>query len=92
MYRDAENYKVFGCVVFRNPDNAAIPDIEESIRKNLISGEFIEASKWKIPDLFFITTLGVDHGWCEFEELELSNESPTDSRTIQEFLEEITQK
>ena len=90
LYRDAANYKLFGSVVFSNPDNISITDIENKVRKHLIDGEYFEPRKWIIPVLAFPEYDTVlDHDWNEYLNTELTGEMATDKRTISEFLYQI---
>ena len=87
LYRDAGNYKLYGQVVFGNPENIALEEIRNRINAHLIDGEFFEAKKWGVPELKFENYLPkLDHNWCEFEEVTSSSLEITDERTIAEFL------
>lgn len=87
LYRDAGNYKLYGQVVFVNPENIALEEIRNRINAHLIDGEFFEAKKWGVPELKFENYLPeLDHNWCEFEEIASSSLEITDERTIAEFL------
>ncbi|MGV8111392.1 MAG: hypothetical protein AB2L17_00660 [Lentimicrobium sp.] len=90
LYRDAGNYKLFGKVVFRNPENLSLEEIRGKIRTQLIDGEFFDAAKWGLPLLQFEDYLPeVDHSWYEFEDVELTSIENSDNRTIAEFIKEI---
>jgi hypothetical protein len=90
LYRDAGNYKLFGQVVFGNPENIALEEIRNRINDCLIDGEFFEAKKWGLPELKFENYLPeLDHNWCEFENVEVSFLDITDNRAIVEFICEI---
>jgi len=86
LYRDAGNYKNFGSVIFSNPNNCSIEKLRGSINKYLIDGEFLNHKRIDIPSLFFSSKNSDDHYWHEFENIEETNEAPTDTRTIDEFL------
>ena len=90
LYRDAGNYKLYGQVVFGNPENIALEEIRNIINAHLIDGEFFEAKKWRVPELKFEDYLPeVDHSWYEFEDVELTSIENSDNRTIAEFIKEI---
>lgn len=62
LYRDAGNYKLFGQVIFRNPENLSIDEIKSKIQVKLIEGEFFNAEKWGLPALQFENYLqDMDH-------------------------------
>lgn len=89
LYRDAGNYKQFGYVVFINPDQLTVEEVSSKVRSSLIDGEYFEHTKWGIPSLFFDSHNEDDHNWHEFEDLVATNESPTDKRTIEEFISQL---
>lgn len=90
LYRDAGNYKLFGQVVFGNPENIALGEIRKRINASLIDGEFFEAKKWGLTELKFENYLPeLDHNWCEFEEVTSTYFETTDKRTMAEFLSKI---
>ena len=90
LYRDASNYKLYGQVVFGNPENFALEEIRNRINAHLIDGEFFEAKKWSVPELKFENYLPeMDHNLCEFENIEDSLLEITDNRAIEEFLRQI---
>lgn len=76
LYRDAGNYKLYGSVIFSNPNNLSLAEVESKIRARLIDGEFFNPDKWSIPRLAFEEhDRELDHDWHEFESVELTNES-----------------
>ena len=87
LYRDAGNYKLFGEEVFSNPENLMISEIETRIKSNLIDGEFFVAEEWGLVPLKFEETDDeLDHDWHEYEGLEITENQPTNSMTMQEFI------
>ena len=94
LYRDGANYKNFNEVVFCNPLNLPIEKIEEAIQKSLIDGQWFYAKKWNLPDLHFkeyTWDTKIDHDWHEFEGLEQTEESVTESISIEDFLSRLSQ-
>src|SRR5690606_5386634 len=68
LYRDAGNYKQYGLVVFSNPHNLPLREVEQSIRSALIDGELFNDSRWQLPDLREQEWDDeMDHDWHEFE-------------------------
>jgi hypothetical protein len=93
LHRDAGNYKVFGSVVFSNPDNLIISEIDSIVNHNLIEWLYFLPNECNIPRLAFPEFIEeMDHPWNEYESVELTDEEPTDDRTIQNFLLEFSQK
>lgn len=90
LYRDVGNYKLFGQVVFRNPERIALEEIRNIVNAHLIDGEFFEAKKWGVPELRFDKYVReLDHNWCEFEAVEVTPHDITDERSIKEFIVSI---
>src|ERR1043166_9909332 len=91
LYRDAANFKNYGKVIFSNPINLTLEQVQRSLVSNLIDGEYFYADKWKVPDLHsFIYNSQLDHDFHEFRCVELTNERPTVQRTVDEFLQLIS--
>lgn len=90
-YRDAGNYKVFGHVVFTNPDECSLDFIENKLRASLIDSEFFDPKDWKLPRLKFDDWVpDLDHTWNEYENVEYTSEPPTQEKSITEFLEFVS--
>jgi hypothetical protein len=91
LYRDYGNYKEYGFVVFRNPNNLSIEKVETEIRNRLLDETWFLHFQWNLPDLHFEKTdFEQDHPFHEFESLEAiaDVENPIDS-AIEEFLQQI---
>jgi hypothetical protein len=90
MYRDAGNYKQFGSVIFGNPNGLTIDEVTKTIKGKLIGGEFFYPEKWNVPLIYaYAFDPELDHGWFEFEEIELTMDQPNDPRNIEQFLKDI---
>lgn len=89
LYRDFSNYKQFGSIVFTNPSQLTVEAVTNKVLCSLIDGEYFEHTKWGIPSLFFDSHNEDDHNWHEFEDIVATNESPTDKRTIEEFISQL---
>jgi hypothetical protein len=91
LYRDAGNFKVWGCEVFSNPDLLELKTIEDRIRTALIDGEFFDPKKWGLKRLKHDDWIPeLDHTWNEFESIEITNEAPTVDLTVTSFLNAIS--
>jgi hypothetical protein len=90
LYHGADDISASGSVCFGNPEKLTLEEIDESIRKRLINKGLIDADNWHLPDLFFHSSGVIDRGLCEYRGVELTRDSPTDKRSILEFLEEIS--
>lgn len=93
-YRDDGNYKTFGSVIFSNPNGLQPDNIKAKIISSLISEEFFVPKYWGIEKLSPKIAFEIDGDivWHEFESVEETKENPDDKRTIDEFLELISQK
>ena len=92
LYRDASNYKQFNEVVFSNPNEIPLEKIDLFIRANLISGFWFIAKDWNLPDLHFKEyplDSDIDHGWHEFEFVQITEEMAHQGRFIEKFLRQI---
>lgn len=90
FYRDGGNYKKFDSVIFLNPDDIGLPEIETLIRAKLIDGTYFYADEWKLPELFLDTFhFRVDPTWHEFESVEYTDEEPNSLISLDEFIEAV---
>lgn len=89
LYRDASNYKQYGSVTFSNLKNLFILEIDDIIRNRLIEKQFFNHIEFGLPSLFFQDKNDDDHDWHEYENIEMTDENPTDKRTIAEFLKQL---
>ncbi|PJJ83627.1 hypothetical protein [Mucilaginibacter auburnensis] len=48
LYRDADNYKNFGYVVFDNPTNMELAEVVHHLKSNLIDGCWFYAKRMEI--------------------------------------------
>jgi len=88
LYRDADNFKQFGSVIFSNPNNLSVVEIDNILRSRLIDEEYFNHVKFGVPSLFFKNRSVDDHNWHEYENVEMTVKNPTDKRTIEEFLKQ----
>jgi len=90
LYRDAGNYKIFGEVIFNNPENLSIEKIENEVKNNLIDRAYFVPLALEIPVLVFDDyDKELDHDWNEFEILEITKEKATDKRSMIEFINQL---
>jgi hypothetical protein len=76
LYRDGGNYKTFTEVVFANPDNLSLSEIQAIIQSKLIDGTWFYADQWQLPELFPETfDITIDPTWHEFESVTFTPES-----------------
>lgn len=67
--------------------------LQKRICQFLIETEFFIPEDWDIPRLNFESYVPeLDHQWHQYESIELSLESPTDRRDLNEFLEMISRR
>ena len=75
LYRDAANNKNFNAIIFDNPNNVDLSNLERLIRSKLIDGTWFYVNEWQLPDLHFRNYDDrIDHAWHEFESVEYSEE------------------
>jgi hypothetical protein len=78
---------VFGCEVFSNAESLSLEDAEKKIRACLIDGEFFDPTTWKVKRLKNDDWIPeFDHTWNEFESLEFTDDTPTNSLSFNKFL------
>ena len=77
-------------MVFANPDNIDLSEIENIIRDKLIEETWFYADEWKLPELFLDTFhFRVDPTWHEFESIECTDEAPNSPISILEFIDAV---
>lgn len=90
LYRDGANYKQYNEVIFANPSNRTLKEIESIIFTKLINGLWFVAKEWNIPNQFFKDfpyNEGIDHNWHEFDCIKITRRKKTEENTIDKFLE-----
>jgi len=95
LYRDSANYKKYGSIVFANPTNIDLLELETLIRSKLIDSTWFYADEWGMPELFFDTfDWKVDPTWHEFESVEHTDEKSIIPiyflQTFQQFPDKLT--
>ena len=85
-YRDYANYKKYNEVIFSNPSNKSIKDVEQFILNHLFDNKLFYTTEWKLPDLHFDDwDPDIDHFVHEFESVRETEDEPSIKTTIQEF-------
>jgi hypothetical protein len=94
LYRDASNYKAWAEIIFRNPDNLNLNEIEERLTSRFDSHEFFVAAQVSIPEVFLFLHERFtedDHFFHEFHVVEFTTDQCTDpcDRSIKTFVEQV---
>lgn len=94
LYRDGANYKIWDDVIFENPDNLSLDEIDRSINSSFLPDKLFIANQISIPEKFlFVEGNFTEHDHCyhEFDYIESCKEQPTDilNRSVASFLKEI---
>jgi hypothetical protein len=90
LYRDYANYKNHNEVIFGNPDNLSLAQVESLIKEKLLDGEWFYASKWGLSDLHFEKWDDEnDHPYHEFRNVEYTDGLSTETKSITDFLRDI---
>lgn len=92
LYRDAGNSKAWHEVVFSNPNDLPLADIDNRLVKAFDMGCLFVADQIQIPEVFLFANgdvIAEDHCFHEFYSVELSTDQFTDQRSIKSFLEQV---
>ena len=94
LYRDGSNYKSRGEVIFSNPENLTVSEIEEKLLQAFLPDKQFIASQITIPEKFLFTDMRFtryDHCYHEFDGVEVCEEDSTDSlgRSVIDFLRDV---
>lgn len=75
FYRCIGNYKKYSSVIFANPTNIEVDEIEAFVKSKLIDETWLYAHEWQLPEIFTdIVDFRVDPSWHEFDSLEYTEE------------------
>lgn len=78
LYRDANDYKLYGSEVFSNKRGLRLSDVEGLIRLSLIDGRFFYPAEWNLPLLYSEDGWVMEEtDWCEFLGLEETTDAAT---------------
>jgi hypothetical protein len=94
LYRDGSNYKSWGNVIFANPDQLTVAEIEKRLTNAFLSDNLFIASQVSIPERFLFADgkfTKYDHCYHEFDCAEICADIPTDvlNRSITDFLSNV---
>jgi len=90
LYRDGGNYKNYGSVIFSNPDNVDLSELESLIKSKLVYDTWFYHDEWKLPSLRFTDwNFETDPTWHEFENMEYTQEPPNTSMLLAELINNI---
>jgi len=92
LYRDGANYKNYNEVIFSNPNNRPVGEVDAIIKEGLIDRTWFVAKKWHLPDMHFLEypwDSEIDHQWHEFEFIEETSELVTENISVEDFLNRI---
>lgn len=87
FYRDASNFKNFGCVIL-STSYEVLKEIDLKIRQRLIDGEYFDAAKVGVPEMFFDVSSEDDHRWHEYHSVEETNQESAVLR-LEDFLDRL---
>lgn len=94
LYRDGANFKSWGEVIFENPGQLALAEIEQRLTNAFLPDKLFIADQIAVPEKFmFLDGKFTKHDHCyhEFDCVEVCEEMPNDSkgRSISDFLREV---
>ena len=94
LYRDGSNFKSWGEVVFSNPENLTIHEIEAKLLNAFLTDKQFVASQIFISEKFLFANgkfTKYDHCYHEFDCVEICQENPTDIllRSITDLLKDV---
>lgn len=94
LYRDGANCKSWGEVVFRNPEELDLEEIEERLLAAFLQDRLFISSQIMLPEKFLFLNDKVtkyDHCFHEFDHVENCFEESTDAlnRSIANFLLDV---
>jgi len=94
LYRDGANYKSWGEVVFSNPEQLSLDEIEKRLIAAFLPDKLFIASQISIPERFLFSEgryTKYDHCYHEFGCVEICEEIPTDvlGRSINSFVQDV---
>ncbi len=94
LYRDGANFKAWGTIVFSNPDQLPVSEIDERLRRAFNPDSQFVAGQIDVPEIFLYSDgnlTSVDHCFHEYDHVESTDDAVTDvrARTISDFLDQV---
>jgi hypothetical protein len=87
-YKDFTNYRKVNEVIFLNPTNKPVSEVQKIIKNYLIDSKWFYATEWEVPDLHFDNwDSEADHFLHEFLSIEETMEHSYNHITIDDFIE-----
>lgn len=95
LYRDGSNYKQYNQIVFANPNQRNLVEIQTIIRSNLIDGCWFIAKDWQLPGMHFREyswDTETDHEWHEWDCVEETTDAKIVKPSIEAFIKLISKE
>lgn len=94
LYRDGANYKSWDELIFTNPDQLTLDEIEDRLVSAFLVDQLFVANHISVPEKFLFLDgkfTKFDHCYHEFDHVEFCDEYPTDNlnRSITDFLKDV---
>ena len=87
MYRDGANWKEFTHVIFTNPRNLLVADVEKVLFSCLVDGDKFVAENVGLPTAYLDDRDDPDaHGYHQFLSVKETEKEATDERSITRLL------
>jgi hypothetical protein len=94
LYRDGSNFKSWGEVIFSNPENLTVNEIEAKLINVFLPDKQFIARQISMPEKFLFADgkfTKHDHCYHEFDCVEICQENSTDAldRSISDFMKDV---
>jgi len=94
LYRDGANYKSWDDIVFTNPEQLTLKEIEKRLDTAFLVDKLFIAHQVSVSEKFLFLDgkfTKVDHCYHEYDHVEFCKEKPTDNlnRSISDFLNDV---
>ncbi len=94
LYRDGDNFKSWGEVIFSNPENLTISEVEERLLASFLPDKQFIASQIYMPEKFLFANakfIRHDHCYHEFDCVDVCQEDATDDLecSCRDFLRDV---
>jgi hypothetical protein len=94
LYRDGGNFKSWGEVIFSNPEQLTLNEIDMRLVDAFLPDKLFIANQISIPEKFLFVNgkyTKYDHCYHEYDCTEISQENPTDvlERSVTDFLKTV---
>ena len=94
LYRDGANFKSWDDIVFTNPDQLTLEEIEDRLVYAFLVDKLFIAHQISVPEKFLFLDgkfTKTDHCYHEYDHVEFCKEKATDNlnRSISDFLKDV---